>query len=147
MDSNHYEGSTLWMIRLCNFRSDTTLQQTSSPEITTVSNALYNRTSWTTQHARLSDHLPIITTSNIRHDYRLQQNRRPCTNYNKADTIPTNTHTAKIMFTNIILMEDKHYIPKDKIHSNCRLLSDHIVCTITQRNNMRRANTCDTSLK
>ena len=51
---------------------NTTLQQTSSPDITTVSNTLYNRTSWTTQHAQSSDHLPIITTINIRHDYRLQ---------------------------------------------------------------------------
>ena len=48
---------------------NTTLQQTSSPDITTVSNTLYNRTSWTTQHALSSDHLPIITTINIRHDY------------------------------------------------------------------------------
>ena len=36
-----------------------------------VSNTRYNRTSWTTQHALSSDHLPIITTINIRHDYRL----------------------------------------------------------------------------
>ena len=103
-----------------------TLQQTSSPEITTVSNTLYNRTSWTTQHALSSDHLPIITTINIQHDYRLQQNRRTFTNYKKADwtqltehtksafaqtTIPTNIHTAHIIFTNIILMADKHTIP------------------------------------
>ena len=54
---------------------NTTLLQTSSPDITTVSNTLYNWTSWTTQHALSSDHLPIITTINIRHDYRLQQNR------------------------------------------------------------------------
>ena len=40
------------------------------------SNTLYNRTSWTTQHALSTDHLPIITTINIRHDYRQQQNRR-----------------------------------------------------------------------
>ena len=100
---------------------NTTLQQTSSPDITTVSNTLYNRTSWTTQHALSSDHLPIITTINIRHDYRLQQNRRTFTNYKKADwtqftedtesafaqtTIPTNIHTANRIFTNIILMAD-----------------------------------------
>ena len=30
---------------------NTTLQQTSSPDITTVSNTLFNRTSWTTQQA------------------------------------------------------------------------------------------------
>ena len=40
---------------------NTTLQQTSSPDITTVSNTLYNRTSWTTQHALSSDHLPQLT--------------------------------------------------------------------------------------
>ena len=141
---------------------NTTLQQTSSPDITTVSNTLYNRTSWTTQHALSSDHLPIITTINIRHDYRLQQNRRTFTNYKKADwtrftedtesafaqtTIPTNIHTANRIFTNIILMADKHNIPKGKMHSNCRLLPEDIVCKITQRNNIRRANTCDPALK
>ena len=36
--------------------------QTSSPDITTVSNTLYNRTSWQTHYALSSDHLPIITT-------------------------------------------------------------------------------------
>ena len=44
---------------------NTILQQTSSPDITTVSNTLYNRTSWTTQHALSSDRLPIIATINI----------------------------------------------------------------------------------
>ena len=57
------------------------MKQTSSPDITTVSNTLCNRTSWTTQHALSSDHLPIITTINIRHDYRLQHNQRTFTNY------------------------------------------------------------------
>ena len=91
--------------------TNTTLQQTYLPDITTVSNKLYNRTSWTTQHALSSDHLPFITTINMRHDYRLQQNRRTFTK--KADwtqftedtesvfaqtTIPTNIHTANIFF-------------------------------------------------
>ena len=35
-------------------------------------------------------------------------------------------------FYNIILMTDKHNIPKGKMHSNCRLLPDHIVCTKKQ---------------
>ena len=127
-----------------------------------MSNTLYNRTSWTTQHALSSDHLPIITTINIRHDYRLQQNRRTFTNYKKADwtpftedtesasaqtTIPTNIHTTNIIFTNIILMAGKQNIPKGKMHSTCRLLPEDIVCKITQRNNIRRANTCDPALK
>ena len=33
------------------------------------------------------------------------------------------------------------------MHSNYRLLSVDIVCKITQRNNIRRANTCDPALK
>ena len=32
-------------------------------------------------------------------------------------------------------------------YSNCRLLPEDIVCKITQRNNIRRANTCDPALK
>ena len=33
------------------------------------------------------------------------------------------------------------------MHCNCRLLPEDIVCKITQRNNIRRANTCDPALK
>ena len=44
-------------------------------------------------------------------------------------------------------MADKHNIPKGKMHSNCRLLPDHIVCKITERNIIRRANTCHPALK
>ena len=116
-----------------------------------VSNTRYNQTSWTTQHALSSDHLPIINTINIRHDCRLQQNRRTFTNYKKADWtqftedtesafIQTTVSTANIIFTNIILMADKHNILKGKMHSNCRLLPEDIVCKITQRNNIIRAN-------
>ena len=141
---------------------NTTLQQTSSPDITTVSNTLYNRTSWTTPHALSLDHVPIITTINIRHVYKLQQNQRTLTKYKKSDwtmdtentesafaqtTISTNKHTANIIITNIILIADKHNIPKSKMHSNCRALHDHLVCKITQRNNIRRTNAGDPALK
>ena len=44
-------------------------------------------------------------------------------------------------------MTDKQNIPKGKMHSNCRLLPEDIVCKSTQRNNIRRANTCDPALK
>ena len=156
MNSDHITLNTNTPTRVPN----TTLQQTSSPDITTVSNTLYNQTSWTTQHAKSSDHLPIITTINIRHDYRLQQNRRAFTNYKKADWTQFtegrqirfhsdhhNIHTANIIFTNIILIADKHNIPKGKMHSNYRLLPEDIVCKTTQRNNIGRANTCDPALK
>ena len=87
---------------------NTKLQQTSSADVTMVSNALYNRTLWTTQHALSSNHLPIITTINILHDYGLL-NQPTFTNYKNANTIyrrhtesafaqtntlPTNRHTA-----------------------------------------------------
>ena len=44
-------------------------------------------------------------------------------------------------------MADKQNIPKGKMHSNCRLLPEDIACKITQRNNIRRLNTCDPALK
>ena len=102
------------------------------------------------------------TAYSTSHDYILQRNRLAFTSYKKADwtqfmedtesafaqtTIPTKIHTANIIFTNIILMTDKHNIQKGKMHSKCRLLSDHIVCKITQRNNIRREHTCDLALK
>ena len=141
---------------------NTTLQQTSSPDITTVSNTLYSRTSWTTQHALSLDHLPIITTINydMTTDYNKPDGHSPTirklTGHNLRNdtesafaqtTIPTNIHTANRIFTNIILMADKHNIPKGKMHSNCMLLPEDIVCKSTQRNNIRRANTCDSVLK
>ena len=33
------------------------------------------------------------------------------------------------------------------MHSNCRLFPNHILCEIAQRNNLRRASTCDPALK
>ena len=59
----------------------TTLQQATSPDITTISTTLYNRTTWHTIHALNADHLPIITTINTRTEYKLQQNRHTFTNY------------------------------------------------------------------
>ena len=118
----------------------------STPAITTVSsNPLHNRTSWPTQHALSTDHLHIITTINIRHDG--TQFTEDTESVFGQTTITTYIHTANIIITNIILMADKHNIPKDKMHSNCRLLPNHIVCKITHRNNIRRANTCDPALK
>ena len=140
----------------------TTFQQTSSPDITTVSNTLYNQTSWQTHHALSSDHLPIMTTINIRHNFRLQTYRRTFTNYKKANltqftkdtalafsqpTIPDDIHTANRIFTNIILLADKHNIPKGKMPNTSMLLPEHIVCKITQRDNIKRANPCDPTLK
>ena len=86
--------------------------------------------------------------------YTIQQKRQTFTNYKKSGwtqfpedtesafpqtTIPTNIHIANTISTNIILIADSHNILKGKMHSNYRLLPDHIVCNITRRNNIRRA--------
>ena len=60
-NSDHITLSTDTSTRVPN----TTLQQTSSPDITTVSNTLYNRPSWTAQHALSLDHLPITATIGV----------------------------------------------------------------------------------
>ena len=88
------------------------------------------------------------TTLIIRPDYRptdfhqLQESRRHNSDHNIHQH-----HTANIFFLNIIRMADKHNIPNGKMHSNCRLLSYHIVCKITQRNNVRREIPCDPVFK
>ena len=59
----------------------TTLQQATSPDITTISTTLYSRTSWHTIHALNSEPLPIITTINTHIKYKLQQNKHTFTNH------------------------------------------------------------------
>ena len=93
----------------------------------------------TTDYNKTHGHSPTtrkLTGHNSRKAHRFAQN-----------TMPTNIHIANIIFTNIILMADKHNIPKGKMHSNCRLLPEDIVCKFTQRNNITRANTRDPALK
>ena len=144
---------------------NTAFQKTSSPDIATVSNTLYNRTSWQTHHALSSDHLPIKTTINVQHNFRLQTYRRTFTNYKKANwtqftketklafsqtkypTTYTVLHNVNRIFTNIILLADKHNISKGNMSNTSRMLPEHIVCNITQRDNIKRANSCDPALK
>ena len=92
---------------------NTTLQQTYSPDITTVSNTLYNRTSWATQHAQNQATYPSspqstydMTTDNNKTDGHSPNTRK------LTGPISLSIHTANIIFTNFILMEDKHNIPK-----------------------------------
>ena len=99
-----------------------------------------------------------MTTINIRQKFRLQTYRQTFTNYKKANwtqftkdtelafkqtTIPDNIHTANRIFTNIILLADKHNIPKGRMHNTSRLLPEHTICKFPQRDNIRRANPCD----
>ena len=58
---------------------------------------------------------------------------------------PPDIHTANTIFTNIILHAEKHNIPKGKIHTTCKLLSQHIIHKIEHRNNIRAQNASDRS--
>ena len=136
-------------------------QRPTSPDITSITTNLYNRTHWETLNALNSDHLPILTTINTRTNFRLQQNRQTYTNYNKANwqnfttetessfrniNPPSDTHTANKILTNIILNADKHNIPKGKIQHNCKLLPEDIRTKINTRNNIRKHNPLDPNL-
>ena len=92
----------------------------------------------TTGYSKTDGHSPTTRKLTGHHSRKTQES---------AFAQTTNIHTANRIFTNIILMAENHNIPKGKLHSNCMLLPDHIVCKITQRNNIRRANTCDAALK
>ena len=124
---------------------NTTLQQTSSPDITTMSNTLYNQTSWTTQHTLLSDLLPIITTINIRHDYRLQQISAP-----KSTVTLFTPDKHQFQMHPVITLEDTQLPlerstkilglgvimdPSLSFHRHCNYVSDRI----DKRNNMLKA--------
>ena len=69
--------------------------------------------------------------------YKLQENRSQVTEDTESafaqTTIPNNINTTNIIFTNIILMTDKHNIPKGKMHS--RLLPDHMYIKLHNKNN------------
>ena len=136
-------------------------QRPTSPDITSITTNLYNRTHWETLNALNSDHLPILTTINTRTNFRLQQNRQTYTNYNKANwqnfttetessfrniNPPSDTHTANKILTNTILNADKHNIPKGKIHHNCKLLPEDIRTKINTRNNIRKHNPLNPNL-
>ena len=56
-------------------------------------------------------------------------------------------HCQHILLQNNIIMADKHNIPKSNMHITYMLLLYNVVCTLSQRNNLRRANTCDPALK
>ena len=74
-----------------------------------------------------SDHLPILITYKTKTNYKIQQNSRTYTNYNKANwqefiqeieqtlaitETTQNAHTATKILTNAILVANKHHVPK-----------------------------------
>ena len=142
-------------------RPNNSLQQDTSPDITTIHNSLYNRAQWETLTKLNSDHLPILTTLHTRTKFRLTQGRRCYTNYRKANWTdfteeietalantapPTDVHNANTILTNIILQADKHNIPKGKVNDKHRLIPDDIRQKIDERNRRREIDPRDPTL-
>ena len=136
-------------------------QQPTSPDISTISNNLLSKTSWTTTTALSSDHLPITITIHTKAKFHISSNLHTFTNYNKANwpaftneiesilqssATPSNPHTANHIITNAILLADKHHIPKGKITTRHTPLPDHIRDLINTRNQTRKSNPKDPSL-
>ena len=124
-------------------------QQPTSPDITTISSSLYNKTIWKTIHALNSDYLPILLTMQTDNKHIIQQNRRPYTNYRKADwdkftqdtedaftaiQPPTDRQDANKTFTNILYQAGKKRIPVGSIRNTDKLQSQPIRNKISHRN-------------
>jgi len=136
-------------------------QQPTSPDITTISDNLHSKTTWTTVIDLQSDHLPIVITIQTKANFHITTNRKTFTNYRKANwpayteeiesilqtaTTPTNPHTANQTITNAILSADKHHIPKGRISTRHTPLPNHIRDLIHTRNQTRKTNPKDPSL-
>ena len=70
------------------------------------------------------------------HDHRISSQR-----------LTLSRHTGRQSMMCLLMMCSKHNITKGKMPNTSRLLPEHIVCKITQRDNIRRANPCDPALK
>ena len=137
-------------------------QQNTSPDITTIEEHLKRHTTWNTLNELHSDHLPILITFNTKSNFRIQQHRHTYTNYKRAnwteftreienklqDTNNTdNIHSDTKTLTNIILLADKHHIPKGKIKNKHKLLPLNIRNKIKTRNSIRLQNQYDNRLQ
>src|SRR6476469_515245 len=137
-------------------------QQPTSPDITTISSNLLNKTQWETKTALHSDHLPILITITITENFRLQQTPKTFTNYKKAkwtgfkeeieqalSNTPAsdNVHTSNKLLTNLILTADKHHIPKGQVKTRNSIPPAPIRDLIKTRNNLRRKKPTDPNLK
>ena len=144
-NSNHITLNTDTPTRVLNNAH----QQLTSPDITTTSSSLYNRTTWKTIHALNSDHLLILLTIQTDNKHTIHQNRWSYTNYRKADwdkytkntegaftalQPPTDIHDANKTFTNILYQAGKKHIPVDRIRNTDNLLPQPIRNKIEHRN-------------
>src|SRR5437867_8046154 len=138
-----------------------TNQQLTSPDITSISSNLANQTTWRTNTSLSSDHLPIIININTRSNFRLKPSNKTFTNYKKANwnkfteeielslldsQTPTNVHAANKHLTNLILLADKHHIPKGRIKKLNQPLPDNIKDKIKERNRLRDLNPKDSRI-
>ena len=128
-------------------------QQNTSPDISAISNNLFNYATWETIHDLSSDHLPIKITINTKSKFRATDSKKTYTNYKKANwnnftseietavedtTDPVDVHNSNRIITNLILKADKHHVPKGKINTHHLLLSENIRSKISERNKLRK---------
>ena len=128
-------------------------QQNTSPDISAISNNLYEYTTWETIQDLPSDHLPIKIKINTKSQFRSKDNKKMYTNYKKANwqdftseietaledtTDPTDVHNSNKLITNLILKADKHHIPKGKINTHHLILPENIRNKIKERNELRK---------
>ena len=136
-------------------------QQLTSPDITSISSNLANQTTWKTKTSLSSDHLPIIININTKSNFRLAPSNKTFTNYKKANwnkfteeielsiqdaPAPNNVHSANKCLTNLILLADKHHIPKGRIKKLNQPLPNHIKDVLRDRNNLRSTNPTDSRI-
>ena len=117
-------------------------QNPTVPDISTDSNTLANKTTWTTLTALGSDHLPILITYCTKVTIRQQTSRRSLANWEEYTREieqalenaqpPQDVHIGKI-----ILSADKHNIPKGKMHHKSKLLIQGVRTLIQHRNQIR----------
>ena len=136
-------------------------QDPTAPDISTASNSIANRITWTTLTALSSDHLPILISFKSKTKIRQQTSLRSFTNYHKANwedfsaevegaladiEPPQDVHQSSRILTNLILSADKHNIPKGKMRNRHKILPQVIRTAIQHRNNVRHSNPKDPQL-
>src|SRR5688572_5747746 len=126
-----------------------------------ISSSLANLTTWETKASLSSDHIPIIITINTKSDFRLSPSNKTFKNYRKANwenftdeiehslheaTTPDSVHSANNTLTNLILLADKHHIPKGRLKKLDQPLPQHSKDTIRERNILRNRNPTDSRI-
>ena len=147
--------------------TDTQYQQPTSPDITAIPTHLLCNTTWETLKTLSSDHLPILTSIQLKYNKQRFINRT-FTNFKKANwtaytsyiethiathlpkfTSNNNLHSLNKALTKYICEADKLHIPKGNIntHNKHNPLPHHICETIKERDRLRKHHPTSTKIQ